>query len=164
MLIQIISGAPIWVWPLLVGLVLLGLRATKERRTPYLPIYFYWLLGILSLNAVNGLSPSPMVWAVFGGLYLLGAALGFQFQRRIIVTKSAGRITLKGEWVTLAVFMTVFWMNFVGGVVSAISPETYAAAGFHMIFAAIAGLVAGSFIGRALRVFFTPATPIGAAS
>lgn len=159
MFVQIINGAPIWVWPLLVGLIFLGLRATQSRTTPYMPTYFYWLLGILPINAVNSFSPAPIIWIAFVAFYLLGAGLAFQFQRRIIVTKAAGRMTLKGEWVTLIVFMTVFWMNFAGGVVEAISPETYASAGFHIIFATIAGLAAGSFIGRALQVFLTRSLP-----
>lgn len=91
--------------------------------------------------------------------YVLGAGLGYQFQRRIIIGKSAGRITLKGEWLSMAVLMMIFWMNFVGGVINAISPDIYASTAYHCVFAAVAGMAAGSFIGRALRVFFTPSTP-----
>jgi len=159
MLTGILTGAPIWVWPLLVVLITLGLLASKSRTRPSLPIYLYWLLGFISLNAVNSLAPAPLVWAAFGAAYLLGAGLGYQFQRRIIIGKSAGRVSLKGEWLSMGVFMMIFWMNFVGGVISAISPDAYASSAYHCVFATVAGMAAGSFIGRALRVFITPSTP-----
>lgn len=159
MLLSILNGAPIWVWPLLALLVFFGLKATRNRVTPTLPIYLLPLLALLPLNAVNSLQGAGFLWAVFGLAYVIGGLLGFAFQRRIISQKSAGRVTLRGEWVTFAVVMAVFWMNFVGGVVGAISPDTYASNGFHIMFATIAGLAAGSFIGRALRVFLTTSSP-----
>nr|ABY79049.1 hypothetical protein [endosymbiont of Ridgeia piscesae] len=159
MLTAILTGAPIWVWPLLVLMITLGLIASKGRSRSYIPIYFFWLLGFLSLNAVNGLTPAPVIWGIFGVAYLLGAAFGYRFQGRIIISKSGGRITLKGEWLSMNVLMTIFWMNFVGGVVQAISPEAYASTGFHALFAVVAGLASGTFIGRALRVFITPSMP-----
>lgn len=159
MLISILSGAPLWVWPLLAFLVFFGLNATRARETLSLPIYLLPLLGLLSLNAVNSLQGAGYLWIVFAVAYLFGALAGFGFQRRVISDKSAGRVTLKGEWITFIVLMTVFWMNFAGGAVQAISPETYASAGFHILFASIAGLAAGSFIGRALRVFLTTSSP-----
>ena len=36
---QLLTGAPIWVWPLLGVLILMGLRACKERSAPVLLIY-----------------------------------------------------------------------------------------------------------------------------
>lgn len=159
MLISILSGAPLWVWPLLAFLVFFGLKATRSRETPSLPIYLLPLLGLLSLNAVNSLQGAGALWFVFSVAYLFGAFLGFGFQKRVIREKSAKGVSLKGEWVTFMVLMTVFWMNFTGGVVKAISPDTYASTGFHILFTVIAGLAAGSFIGRALRVFSTTASP-----
>ena len=158
MLTAILTGAPIWVWPLLVVMVILGLLASKSRTRTYIPIYFFWLLGFLSLNAVNSLSPAPLIWGAFGVAYVLGALYGYRFQRRIIIKKSDGRITLKGEWLSMIVLMAIFWMNFVGGVVRAISPDIYTSNGFHAIFAIIAGLASGTFIGRAIRVYQTPIT------
>ncbi|WP_456386579.1 hypothetical protein [Profundibacter sp.] len=159
MLRGILTGAPIWVWPLLAVLIALGVLASKTRTRPCLPIYLYWLLGFLSLNAVNSLAPAPVIWVAFGAAYVLGAGLGYQFQGRIIINKSTGRITLKGEWLSMVVLMVIFWMNFVGGVINAVSPDIYASSTYHAVFAMVAGIAAGTFIGRALRVFFTASTP-----
>ncbi|MBT3143868.1 hypothetical protein DS909_17165 [Phaeobacter gallaeciensis] len=154
-LFSILSGAPLWVWPLLVFLIYFGLKATLTRTVPTWPLFVLPLLGVLSVNAVNGLSPAASIWVLFGLAYIVGAGLGFQFQRSIVSEKSGASVTLAGEWITLLVIMVVFWMNFFGGVVRVVAPDVFAATAFHQIFAAIAGLAAGSFLGRAARVFIT---------
>lgn len=153
----ILLGAPIWVWPLLVFLIYFGLKAAVTRTVAVWPIYVLPLLGLLSVNAVNGLSPSTTIWIVFGLAYLVGAGTGFQYQRSIVSQKVRTTVTLAGEWITLLVLMVVFWMNFLGGVMRAIAPDVFASAGFHQVFAAIAGLAAGSFLGRATRVYLAKA-------
>jgi len=51
--------------------------------------------------------------------------------------------------------MVIFWANFAGGVVAAVAPLAYASAPFHVALAACLALAAGSFGGRALRVWGT---------
>ncbi|MBL1437008.1 MAG: hypothetical protein COB08_012540 [Rhodobacteraceae bacterium] len=157
MLSGILTGAPLWVWPLLAGLILLGLKASKDRRALCLPSYFHPLLGLLSVSAVHGLGVGGLVWLGFAVAYLVGAVLGHRFQGQKIVGKSAKHVSLKGEWLTMAVLMVIFWMNFVGGVVEATLPLAFASLWFKAGFALLAGLAAGSWAGRALRVFATPA-------
>lgn len=153
---SILTGPPLWVWPLLLLLIYFGLKATRVRRVPAWPLYMLPLLGLLSVNAVNNLSPKLSIWVLFAILYLVGSGLGFRFQRRIVLEKSGTTVLLSGEWVTLFVLMTVFWMNFLGGTIKAVAPEIFAAAFFHQVFAAVAGLAAGSFLGRAVRVTISP--------
>lgn len=152
----IVSGAPVWVWPLLVLLIVLGLRASRTRTAPVILYLLLPLLGILSLRAVNALPAAQTIWAFFGVAALLGAYGGFLFQRKRVISKSQGRVTLKGEWLTMFVLMLIFWMQFVSGVIKSVSPETYASGNFHMVFASVAGLVAGTFIGRALCLIMAP--------
>jgi len=66
------------------------------------------LLGLLPLNTVNSLQGASALWIVFAATYLLGTLLGFGFQRRVIGKKSAGRVTLKAEWLTFVAVMIVF--------------------------------------------------------
>lgn len=151
-LYMIASGAPLWVWPLLVLLIYIGLKATRTRTVAAWPVYVLPLLGLLSVNALNGLAPISSVWGLFAVAYLIGAGTGFKFQRSVILEKTGASVTLVGEWVTFVVLMVVFWMNFVGGVMRAIAPDTYTSTEFHLIFAAFAGLAGGIFLGRAARV------------
>lgn len=150
---SIFLGAPLWVWPLLAFLIYFGLKATSARTVVAWPLYVLPLLGLLSVNAVNGLSPSVFSWILFFLAYLVGAGAGFWFQRCIASQKTGATVTLVGEWVTLLVLMVVFWMNFLGGVMRVVAFDLFTSATFHHVFAAVAGLAAGSFLGRAIRVF-----------
>lgn len=149
---RIITGTPIWVWPLLGLLVFVGLRATRSRETMVLPLYFLPLLGVLSVMAVNRFHPGPIIWGAFAMAYLLGVGAGFGLQKKVLLEKTGHRVRLRGEWVTLGLMMVVFWMNFTGGVMRVVVPQIYNGAGFQAGFTVIAGLVAGIFLGRAVRV------------
>jgi len=154
--LAIITNAPIWVWPLLGLLIAYGTLASRERTTLIAPIYALPLLGILSFNAVNALPASYTIWIIFAGAYVFGAWRGFIFQDGIILFKSKTHVTLSGEWLTMLVVMLVFWMNFISAVVNAIAPTLYTATSFHTVFATIAGLTAGVFLGRTLRLLTSP--------
>jgi hypothetical protein len=154
--INIITNAPLWVWPLLALLISIGFIATRERTTLIAPLYGLPFLGILSFNAVNALSVSATVWVLFFCTYAIGVWRGFIFQESIILFKSRKHVTLSGEWLTMIVVMTIFWMNFVGGVMQVVAPNVYASTSFHVIFASIAGITAGVFLGRALRLMTSP--------
>ncbi|SHJ15499.1 hypothetical protein SAMN05444000_105180 [Shimia gijangensis] len=153
MVFSILAGAPVWVWPVLMCLVWLGLKATKERTVSTWPIYIMPMVGVLSLNAVRGLDGGGGIWVAFVFAYLVGMRLGRRFQPGVVLSKSQGQVTLSGEWATFLVLMVVFWMNFAGGIAQAIAPEVYTSFGFHAVFAVIAGLAAGSFAGRAIGVY-----------
>ena len=158
MILQILTHAPIWVWPLLILLVALGLIATKARTRSAVPMYFFWLLGLLSVRSVYAMAPDISIWIVFALAYLAGGRLGYVFQRGIITAKTGQQITVKGEWLTLVVLMMLFWMNFIGGVMGAVAPEIVSGVLYQIVFTILAGLAAGSFIGRSLRTYLTPST------
>jgi len=149
----IVSGAPIWVWPLLVLLIIIGLRATKDRTAPVGLIYALPLMGILSLNSVNAMPHAPVAWGSFGAAYAVSCVLSYTMQAKWLLSKEARRVALRGEWLTLLTMMAIFWMKFVGGMVNAISPDLYASAGFTATIAVVLGLASGSFLGRAWYIF-----------
>ncbi|MEP3244657.1 MAG: hypothetical protein ABJN40_10905 [Sneathiella sp.] len=149
---NILTGAPVWVWPLLALLVFLGHKATKLRETPVILIYCLPLLGILSLQAVSSLASPPTAWSIFAIAYGLGSFLGFNLQERWLLKKEGSTVTLKGEWVTLLSMMTLFWMNFANGFMQATNPDLQSQIAFIAPYCAIIGLAAGSFLGRAAKV------------
>ncbi len=152
MLAGILNGVPIWVWPLFVALLLLGLKATKRRSTPIWVPYALSLLGLLSLNTVSNLGNSYLVWAVFGIACFVGAFIGFAKQQKWLITKEQGQLVLAGEWMTLTTMMIVFLANFVAGTLKAISPGLYQSDGFIFAFTAVIALASGIFLGRAWRI------------
>ncbi|MFK7834816.1 MAG: hypothetical protein AB8B60_01235 [Sulfitobacter sp.] len=151
----VLSGAPIWVWPLLLVLVLLGLRSSKTRSTPMAVIYALPFLGAMTLGNIMSLPQPAVVWTAFGIGYLLMVAICFGLQKCWIIEKSARRVTLKGEWLTMGFLMIMFWANFVSGTVQAISPATYASIPFLGGLAVTLGAASGSFLGRSMRVIAT---------
>lgn len=150
---QILTGAPIWVWPLFIALVFVGMRARRERVVPVGLIYALPLLGIMAIRSVAGLPAAVWIWAVFAAAYAAGAWGGYLLQRAWVLGREAGKVRLAGESLTLTVMMLVFWANFAGGFMRAVVPDAYAGSLFHIIFAALLAISCGSFAGRALRVW-----------
>jgi len=150
---QIFLNAPIWVWPLLIVLIVIGLRARRDRRAPVVMIYCLPLLGVIGLRTVLALPAQGWVIGVFGAFYLIGLWGGERLQRRWTGQVEGGFVHLRGESLTLGAMMLIFWANFASGLLQAVAPQVAAGAAFQLIFAGLLGLVAGSFAGRAVQVW-----------
>ncbi len=149
----LITQTPIWVWPLFILLVVLGLRARHKRLVPIAMFYALPLLGFSALNAVYGLGAGPSIWVIFAAAYGAGIYGGYLVQRQWILGRDGHRVLLAGESLTLTMMMLVFGASFVGGFLEAVAPQTYSSLGFQVIFASVVALSSGSFAGRALRVW-----------
>jgi len=153
---EILSGiwqnAPVWVWPLFFVLLGIGLLAMKTRNTSIIPYFFYPLFGLSAANAISELVHQPTNWIVFAILYMLGAALAFRWQDGLILQKSGWTMRIRGDKITLLILMTIFFSNFVNGVLEAVAPDVIQSLIYSCIFAGIIGACSGSFTGRALRV------------
>ena len=151
-LIGILAGAPLFVWPLLALLIFIGMRARQSRRAPVMVFYMLPLMGAMALRTASDLPAGAWVWTVFGLAYVLGAAAGYALQRRWTGPRDGARVQLAGESLTLLVVMVLFWANFVGGMLEALSPATYLSSVFQGVFAALLAASSGSFAGRAVQV------------
>ena len=148
----IASGAPIWVWPLLLVLILVGIRASRDRTAPVYIYYGLPLLAIMSLNTIMG-QPNPTIaWICFGLGYLLGCATAFSMQSNWLIERNDTRLSLKGEWVTLITMMVIFWSNFVNGMLLDVAPNLQTIPVFTAAFTLVIGLASGTFLGRALYI------------
>ena len=152
MLEGILGGAPVWVWPLLLLLLFIGYKASRPRKIPVILFYCMPLLGLISISSVTSLPFQAMAWTFFAAGYGAGAVYAHALQNNWLLGKQDRIISLSGEWFTMLVLMIIFWMNFAGGMVKAISPEIYSTPGFIAVFALLIGAASGSFLGRALRV------------
>lgn len=149
------TNAPIWVWPLLVLLLFVGLRATRPRRAPVALIYSLPLLGLLGLRSLLSLPAPNWGFVLWGTMLLLGAAAGYRLQTRWLVSRAGKFVNLRPEWLTLMVVMILFWSNFVTGIVRAMAPELLSSPAYIIPLTIILGLGSGTFLGRAIRVFRT---------
>lgn len=146
----LILGPPIWVWFLLAHLVFIGVKSLKTRRVPIFVFYLTPFLGLLSIRTIGNLDHSAMAWSVFGTIYILSAIGFYIWQKRNLLERHKRHVVIRGEWVSLASFMLIFWANFVHGVLTIVSPATYQSFAFVALFSGLLGLVSGSFLGRPL--------------
>jgi hypothetical protein len=153
---RLITDAPLWVWPLFALLLLVGLRARRDREVPVFMIYALPLLSILSLRSIYVTGASGWVWGIFIVASVVGAMAGHRMQEGWVMARTGRTVHLAAESVTLLVIMTLYWSNFAGGILRDLAPEVYANAGFHAALSVVLGLFSGSFLGRALRVWRMP--------
>jgi hypothetical protein len=151
----IVNNAPIWVWPLLLVLIVIGLHATRTRIT-FTPTYCLLpLAGLLALRGMFTIPHPAIAWTSCGLLFLVGCYAGYRWQQTLTMER-VGRfkVTIKGEWITLITLMIIFFSNFIDGAVIAINPEIKELTTYTLIFSAIIGLCKGSFVGRALQILY----------
>jgi len=149
----ILANIPIWVFPLFILLLVVGLRSMQRRRVPVALIYAIPLLGVLGIRAIAALPADAWIWAVFAFFAALGVRTGMALQKRWLIARDGNRVELAGEPMTLMSMMSVFAGNFVVGLVSEVAPEVLSMALFQFGFAALLSIVSGVFCGRALWVF-----------
>jgi len=152
------SNVPLWVFPLFILLVVLGLRARKDRSVPIALIYGLPLLGILTMRNIILMEPPNWIWIVAALGYAAGIALGQWMQRGWIIERRATSALLKGEWATMTAMMIVFIAGFLNGFLNATMPALAHSALFMTGFVVITCLASGQFLGRAITTLRMPLT------
>jgi hypothetical protein len=148
---EILSGAPWWVYLLLILLVRLGIRSFKPRtiqlpRLILLPsIFFLWSIYRLYQNDVL-VFPSLIVWWVLA--LAVGAYLGFKEVHawKIHVDKAKKTLTIPGNYSTLILIVAVFILNFFWGTLYSIYPEM--PYGIRFFDTVTTTICTGFFVGR----------------
>ena len=155
-MIRIITGAPLWVWPLLAFLIWFGVRNLTPRTMPV------WMLAILPLVGL-ALLPARIMAApdkpLALGIYVVGAAIAFAAGLRIGRTievkpdRSGGRVTLPGSPFTLVLGLSIFLINYAFGVAFGIDPQLAADPVIAVLPLALSGLLVGFMLGRQGALF-----------
>jgi uncharacterized membrane protein len=115
------NGAPVWVWPLLVALVALGISRMREREMPVwrlllLPVI---LVSVSVLTALFGGLNAAALLALSAGM-ALGAMVGWWTMRDVEVHRLAGnRVRVRGESVSLMAILAIFASRFAAGMLEA---------------------------------------------
>jgi hypothetical protein len=163
-LMQILRGTPLWVYPLFLVLIILGYLQSKPRevapaRLAILPV----ALGLFSLSRVLGTfgpeAPALAAWvAGTAAALLLNRALKQPAGARW--SAASGTFHVPGSWVPLALMMAVFFARYAVAVSLAMAPGLAHSAGFATATSFGFGLLSGMFLARALRVWSQrPAQP-----
>lgn len=157
-LTKLFTEAPMWVWPLFALLVFLGLRTTKEREIHIGFYYVFPLLGLSTMSNIFALPNTLLAAICFFASYIIATSVAFKLQKRWILCIKQSRVRVAGEWLTSSTLMMIFGLNFIRGILDATSPKIYSSMIFIAVFSNIAGLVAGCFLGRSLRILYTSST------
>jgi len=149
---EFLTGAAFWVWPLLAGLVLLGLQSSRERTTKVQLVCILPLLGLLGLRTAMSQPVGASAWIGFFVGYGIAILLGFKLQQRWTISRQGNAVTLAEEWLTLVTLLVIFGANFLTGALQAVAPEKLWELSFVLPFTLVLGICSGLFLGRALRV------------
>ena len=146
------DGAPVWVWPLLVVLVALGISRLRDREIPV------WRLLLLPVILVS----VSVLGAFFGGLNAgalvaltagraLGARAGWWTMRDVEVERLAGnRVRVRGESVSLMAILVIFASRFAAGMLEATGSSFPELPGMAELFVLIPVFFAALMAARAL--------------
>jgi hypothetical protein len=154
---SILLHAPLWVWPLLGLLILLGLRSTRPRELSDSSV-FVWpaimtALSVYSIAATYGAHPLALA------SWLLGMIAAILTGRMLPVgpgtaryDEKAGTFHVPGSWVPLVLLLAVFWSRFAIGVIKARFPHVIDTPQFLVTAGLALGLCSGSFAARSLAL------------
>ena len=154
MLIQILSGTPVWVWGILLTLLVLGFKASAARRMSrsrliVLPI----ALSAWAASSVWGVGHTAWPVALF--VLALAAALALfatLSSQQAAAPHPAGGLQVPGSWLPFTVMMAIFVLRYVSNVTLAIEPSVAHNSAFLTVVALANGAFSGWLAGRSLRL------------
>ena len=164
-LMQILRGTPVWVYPLFFGLIVLGYLQSRPRevapaRLAILPL----ALGLFSLSRVLGtFGPEAAALAA----WVAGTAAALLLNRALKQPAGAhwsaasASFHVPGSWVPLVLMMAVFFARYAVAVSLSMGPGLAHSAGFATATSFGFGLLSGLFLARALWIWAQrPAEPL----
>lgn len=149
---QIILNSPIWVWPLMVALIIIGMLHTRpysigRNRIFIFPITFSITAGIAAFTASNILA---VVLGTLAAAWVF-IPIGKKLAARAVSHVSENQtLRINGEWLTMALFATIFATRFLGGFVNGVAPELASHWLFDLLLSIPSGAVVGIALGRSL--------------
>jgi hypothetical protein len=148
--LQIVTNTPIWVWPLMIFVLWLGLHGLRSRVVPW------WRLAILPAvgltTSLSGIAQSadPVAAATGWGVALLAfLPLGWTFgqNRPVRLRPDDGRLEIAGGWFALLFGISIFAVRYAMGVLFGVMPALRVEPMWIHASGAVGGMVAGIGIG-----------------
>ena len=156
-LLQVVASTPLWVWPLMVLVLVLGWYGLRPTTVPPVRLAILPLIGVGTSVAALVQSPQTSVATASWVLALLvtlpvGHAIG---RRRAVQWLSDGRLEIAGGWFMLlfgaSIFVTRYALGLLFGVLPALKAEPLWIAMSGGIGGVVAGIGLGWLAGLLLR-------------
>ncbi len=150
--VTIISHTPIWVFPLIVAVILIGSRSLRARRVSLrrLVLLPAILLAISIANSLSAAAPAAQALAAWGIALGFGGVAGWLGAARARdIDVASGRLTLPGSAAPLVLCIAIVGWRYLFGYLYGRYPELRADAHYALAFIAGNALLAGIMLGRA---------------
>ena len=146
---QIVTNTPLWVWPLMVLVVWLGVLGLRSRTLPLWRLAILPVVGLVISFAGIGQAVQPalafVAWLVALAVALpLGDLLG---RRRTAHRLDDGRLEIAGGWFMLVFGLSIFAVRYALGVVFGMAPALRADPAWIALAGGVGGFVAGIGLG-----------------
>jgi hypothetical protein len=148
------ASLPLWPFAILAGLVVLGIRQSRDRIVEpgamarmALAMLVFSLYGV---TAAFGVEPLPLLaWALgFAASMVLGAP--------VLAPRGLARegnaVRLPGSWLPLGLMVGIFVAKFALGFATGVGAHVVHEAWFIAVVSAILGMFSGAFAARAMAV------------
>ena len=149
--VNIIQHTPIWVFPLIAGVIWLGSLNLRER-TLAIRLLFAFPLVMLALSVANSIgtsAPPALALADWIGCACIGAAIGWSLtQKPLAVDLAAQRITLAGSAIPLVVGLSIVALRYTFGYLYTRHPELAADPSYALTLIAGGAMLGGVTFGR----------------
>ena len=152
MLTNIVSHIPTWVFALLAGLVMQGLRQTQVRdmsrqRVYALPLVFAGL-SLWSLWSIFGENPVGLLaWVA---AVLIAAPVTLSLPRPSGRPIAQDMVRVEGSWIPLALILCIFFTRFAVAAVASVKPELRSTLAFPALSGLGYGFWSGIFLVRGI--------------
>lgn len=148
-LFQIVTNTPLWVWPLMVLVVWLGVLGLRARTLPLWRLAILPVVGLVLSFVGIGQAVQPalalVAWLAALAVALpLGDLLG---RRRIVHRLDDGRLEIAGGWFMLVFGLSIFAVRYALGVVFGMAPALRADPAWIALAGGVGGFVAGIGLG-----------------
>ena len=161
--VQAATGAPVWVWPLLIALIALGVSRMREREMPVWRLLLLpaILMAVSLISLISGEVTGADLSAAMAGA-VFGLLAGWWSMRFAAVARLAGnRVRVKGEFVSLIAILGIFASRFAAGTLAATAPHILERTGVPELFTLLPVFFAALLTARALAQ--AGYNPLGAA-
>jgi hypothetical protein len=149
-MLQIITKAPFYVWPLFAILLATGLKARKTSIMPLAPLVIlpcaFLVWSLYSFFGTYGLQPLTILfWMLCFGT---GIFIGFLHMQKLNIKceKEKRRLEMPGSWIPLLLSMSIFCSKFMIGMLSSVFPHlngSFLLLGLELFATAVLGIFAG---------------------
>lgn len=147
--LQIVRNTPLWVWPLMVLVVWLGILGLRSRTLPLWRLAALPAVGLVLSFVGLGQAAQPAL-ALVAWLAALAVALPLGFllgRRRTVRHLDDGRLEIAGGWFMLVFGLSIFAARYALGVIFGMAPALRADPLWIALAGAVGGFVAGIGLG-----------------